>query len=509
MRRLRKLRKSRSSRDDANRTMQRDPLVTRNDKATAERLDSVEKQIRYINGIDSLMPIRNWKHIKETLLWKFGADDDPDKIRLQKESDRCHEYLMNWKAERQRGSRLCSGDSGDITFTDESTSHNVIVHETGVVRNCSLSHLIQPALDSETVHERDMVIQSVPVAEVSVQSETILKKHVFAETGHEDELTQEERLVAEMSLKGPDLVKRMALTTLDSVFKASGAETEEAVVMVTEDTFFPLEQNMILLQEHKFVQQICSSPAVLVVSDSMAFLGGTVIIDAENVEVACVHQLCDLKFLPSQTEQKTCVKTWMFKFKPLNLLRVLLQLDSNYVTEETERSKLLAVTTRHDFKDLIQLFLCDLIYKVKHKWRVKNLELVSASEFLVAVAICSQVTDKADVGAEHTWGFNWNLFMEERLWQNLERQSMHCWKVCVFVWIRRLRVGSGNVLLDSLFFPCLELYHTCLRVKGIRLMLQLQMRHMLQALQDLLVGVRELQVKHKWRGCADLGVFNS
>lgn len=29
---------------------------------------------------------------------------------------------------------------------------------------------------------------------------------------------QEERLVAEMSLKGPDLVKRMALTTLDSVF---------------------------------------------------------------------------------------------------------------------------------------------------------------------------------------------------------------------------------------------------------------------------------------------------
>ncbi|KAL0771863.1 hypothetical protein Bca101_037014 [Brassica carinata] len=451
------------------------------------------------------MPIRNWKHIKETLLWKFGADDDPDKIRLQKESDRCHEYLMNWKAERQRGSRLCSGDSGDITFTDESTSHNVIVHETGVVRNCSLSHLIQPALDSETVHERDMVIQSVPVAEVSVQSETILKKHVFAETGHEDELSKEK----------------------EAEQKASGAETEEAVVMVTEDTFFPLEQNMILLQEHKFVQQICSSPAVLVVSDSMAFLGGTVIIDAENVEVACVHQLCDLKFLPSQTEQKTCVKTWMFKFKPLNLLRVLLQLDSNYVTEETERSKLLAVTTRHDFKDLIQLFLCDLIYKVKHKWRVKNLELVSASEFLVAVAICSQVTDKADVGAEHTWGFNWNLFMEERLWQNLERQSMHCWKVCVFVWIRRLRVGSGNVLLDSLFFPCLELYHTCLRVKGIRLMLQLQMRHMLQALQDLLVGVRELQSKlvgklvfEGWsihenndvladRGCADLGVFNS
>ncbi|KAF2594126.1 hypothetical protein F2Q70_00044807 [Brassica cretica] len=212
------------SRDDANKTIQRDPLVTRNDKATAERLDSVKKQIvtiredssavmgivtvsvfpdvdlrqwiswmehyfdwkgltdfeklhmaygfivdeaeRYINGIDSLMPIRNWKHMKETLLWKFGADDDPDKIRLQKESDRCHEYLMNWKAESQRGSRLCSGDSGDITFTDESTSHNAIVHETGVVRNCSLSDLIQPALDSETVHERDMVIQTVPAAEV-------------------------------------------------------------------------------------------------------------------------------------------------------------------------------------------------------------------------------------------------------------------------------------------------------------------------------------------------------
>ncbi|KAH0943678.1 hypothetical protein HID58_003315, partial [Brassica napus] len=109
-------------------------------------------------------------------------------IRMKASYDRGHKAFLEWEADKRRRSRLCSGDSGDITCTDESTSHNAIVHETGVVRNCSLSDLIQPALDSETVHESDMVIHTVPAAEVSVQSETILEKDVFAETGHEDEL---------------------------------------------------------------------------------------------------------------------------------------------------------------------------------------------------------------------------------------------------------------------------------------------------------------------------------
>ena len=526
------------SRDDANKTMQRDPLVTRNDKATAEQLDSVEKQIatigedssavmgivtvpvfpdvdlrqwiswmehyfarkgltdfeklhmaygfivdeaeRYISGIDSLRPIRSWKHMKETLLWQFGADDDPEKIRMKASYDRGHKAFLEWEADKRRRSRLCSGDSGDITFTDESTSHNAIVHETRVVRNCSLSDLIQPALDSEMVHERDMVIQTVPAAEVSVQSETILEKDVFAETGHEDELStekeaeqvskslciaaQEERLVAEMSLDGPDMVKTMALATVDGVSlsssdwhvsrseaaqeaevelkpaslqemehqagvkleisanscveqfdssletvsnfslveekltdrmnsrkksvhetglvsndclvpdcsspaimlqRASRSESQkEAVVLVKDDTLIPLEQNMDSLQEHQLVQQIYSPPPVFKESDSVKFLGGTVIIDAENVENACVSRLCGqrLRRVPSKKRERKCLKTRKFKYKLLNLMRIMLQMDSNQVIDEKDQKKLLTVTRRQDSKYVIQLLLGILKY---------------------------------------------------------------------------------------------------------------------------------------------------
>ncbi|KAH0909244.1 hypothetical protein HID58_032565, partial [Brassica napus] len=90
--------------------------------------------------------------------------------------DRGHKAFLEWEADKRRRSRLCSGDSGDITFTVESTSHNAIVHETGVVRNCSLSDLIQPALDSETVHERVRVIQTVPAAEESAGTVKGLQK---------------------------------------------------------------------------------------------------------------------------------------------------------------------------------------------------------------------------------------------------------------------------------------------------------------------------------------------
>ncbi|CAN7011012.1 unnamed protein product, partial [Brassica rapa subsp. trilocularis] len=546
--------------------MQRDPLVTRNDKATAERLDSVEKQIatigedssavmgivtvpvfpdvdlrqwiswmehyfarkgltdfeklhmaygfivdeaeRYISGIDSLRPIRSWKHMKETLLWQFGADDDPEKIRMKASYDRGHKAFLEWEADKRRRSRLCSGDSGDITFTDESTSHNAIVHETGVVRNCSLSDLIQPALDSETVHERDMVIQTVPAAEVSVQSDTILEKDVFAETGHEDELStekeaeqvskslciaaQEEKLVAEMSLDGPDMVKLMALATVDGVSvsssdwhvsrseaaqeaevelkpaslqemehqagvkleisanscveqfdssletvsnfslveekltdrmnsskksvhetglvsndclvpdcsspaimlqRASRSESQkEAVVLVTDDTLIPLEQNMDSLQE-QLVQQIYSPPPVFKESDSVKFLGGTVIIDAENVENACVCRLCGqrLRRVPSKKRERKCLKTRKFKYKLLNLMRIMLQMDSNQVIDEKDQKKLLTVTMRQDSKYVIQLLLGVLKYHVKHKWRVKHFKPVSDSEGCV-----DQLADEND-----------------------------------------------------------------------------------------------------------------
>lgn len=52
---------------------------------------------RYINSINLIMPIRSWKEMKETLMLKFGADEDPEKTRLKIYLDRCHDYVMNWK----------------------------------------------------------------------------------------------------------------------------------------------------------------------------------------------------------------------------------------------------------------------------------------------------------------------------------------------------------------------------------------------------------------------------
>lgn len=93
---------------------------------------------------------------------------------------RSQEAFLNWKAEKRRGFRLCSDDLVDIFFPDESTSHNAIVPEIGVVRN--------------------------PSPPVSVQSETILEKDVYAEIDHEEEMVSQVSIVDELSLNMEDKV---------------------------------------------------------------------------------------------------------------------------------------------------------------------------------------------------------------------------------------------------------------------------------------------------------------
>ncbi|WZZ07638.1 hypothetical protein YC2023_093559 [Brassica napus] len=238
------------SRDDANKTMQRDPLVTRNDKATAERLDSVEKQIatigedssavmgivtvlvfpdvdlrqwiswmehyfarkgltdfeklhmaygfivdeaeRYISGIDSLMPIRSWKHMKETLLWQFGADDDPEKIRMKASYDRGHKAFLEWEADKRRRSQFCSGDAGVITFTAESTSHNAIV-STSSNKSVFATKMVKKKITSPTVEEvsgdypvhghfsPDIILMEESLPEAAQEAEVNLQEDSFHE----------------------------------------------------------------------------------------------------------------------------------------------------------------------------------------------------------------------------------------------------------------------------------------------------------------------------------------
>ncbi|KAF3537235.1 hypothetical protein F2Q69_00022485 [Brassica cretica] len=44
--------------------------------------------------IDSLKPISSWNEMKETLLLRFGEDDDPEKIKLENEDRRSREQLI-------------------------------------------------------------------------------------------------------------------------------------------------------------------------------------------------------------------------------------------------------------------------------------------------------------------------------------------------------------------------------------------------------------------------------
>ncbi|KAL0700646.1 hypothetical protein Bca4012_056768 [Brassica carinata] len=151
--------------------MQRDPLVTRNDKATAEQFDSVATQIatigteakledsspvmgivevpvfpyvglrqwiswmehyfarkglnefeklhmadgfiegepaKYLASIEKYFPIRSWEELKTKLIWEFGADDDQEKIIMKARRARSHEAFLTWKAEKRRDSSLCS-----------------------------------------------------------------------------------------------------------------------------------------------------------------------------------------------------------------------------------------------------------------------------------------------------------------------------------------------------------------------------------------------------------------
>ncbi|WZZ12895.1 hypothetical protein YC2023_105984 [Brassica napus] len=561
----------RVSRDDANKTMQRDPLVTRNDKATAERLDSVEKQIatigedssavmgivtvpvfpdvdlrqwiswmehyfarkgltdfeklhmaygfivdeaeRYISGIDSLRPIRSWKHMKETLLWQFGADDDPEKIRMKASYDRGHKAFLEWEADKRRRSRLCSGDSGDITFTDESTSHNAIVHETGVVRNCSLSDLIQPALDSETVHERVRVIQTVPAAEVSVQSETILEKDVFAETGHEDEAekeaeqvskslciaAQEERLVAEMSLKGPDLVKTMALTTLDSVSVSSSdghVSSSEAA------------------QEAEVELKPASLPGMEQQADVKREISDSACVEQPDLflEKAPSSSLVDRKLKEALHSRKESAGT----VKGLQKLSGLLQAQLCHVQMKS--------------LDVITLLTSEQQTLEPKRRSSKSWHFKYKAE---NVGLCKQYNHVLYYAC-------WILHMRDWLRQRKDGQCLKFWHsrfpcvpVLAEIWrslckiitqgenkavagmsqcenlaitlilvihtFERFRVENGSVWISSMILPCHVLYHTYLMSKRTGQMFLFQMPQILQVLQHFLVGEGEFHVKHKWR----------
>lgn len=71
--------------------------------------------------IDSLKPINSWKEMKETLLLRFGEDDDPEKIKLENEDRRSREQLIE-RLEKTKSEILqeTSTNLEEVTLSSES-----------------------------------------------------------------------------------------------------------------------------------------------------------------------------------------------------------------------------------------------------------------------------------------------------------------------------------------------------------------------------------------------------
>ncbi|KAL0729057.1 hypothetical protein Bca4012_025150 [Brassica carinata] len=343
---------------------------------------------RYINSINSIMPIRNWKEMKETLLLRFGADDDPEKIKLQIESDRCLENVMNWKPQKisatiqkklRENDKKLKIELHSALGSLDTVSNRDVVYETEVeqvtkspllgeseeklvaemslnvpdmvkkmalatVDGASVSSSHWPVSSSEAAQEAEVELKLASLQEMEHQAG--VKRDISADSCVEqtdssletvsnfslvvekltDRMNSSKESVPETCLVSNDCLVPNCLLPAIMFQRASHSETEqETGVVVMEDTMIPLEQNMDSLQEHQLVQQIYSPSPVLEESDSVKFLGGTVIINAENVKVACVHRLCDHKFqrVPSKIRQWKCVKTWKFKFKRRSISKMV------------------------------------------------------------------------------------------------------------------------------------------------------------------------------------------
>uniref|UniRef100_M4DDQ7 Uncharacterized protein n=1 Tax=Brassica campestris TaxID=3711 RepID=M4DDQ7_BRACM len=194
------------SRDDANKTMQRDPLVTRNNKATAERLDSVEKQIATIGEDSSAVmgivtvpvfpdvDLRQWISWMEHYFARKGLTDF-EKLHMaygfivdEAESHQNDDYKLgmislnlsgtvrSWLAGMLRRKKIknwadfkqqllaqfdpamsCSA----VDVKDESTFLSEGVHETEVEKHSTAVEAVSLSSVTE-VHQQDLGCQIVP-----------------------------------------------------------------------------------------------------------------------------------------------------------------------------------------------------------------------------------------------------------------------------------------------------------------------------------------------------------
>ncbi|CAN7025852.1 unnamed protein product, partial [Brassica rapa subsp. trilocularis] len=336
---------------------------------------------------------KDWSDFKLQLLERFGhvRSCSSVAVKLKDESSCSSEAVPEIKLVKKTASP-----------TEEDVSAELETEETSPYVADSLCEIDQTAC-LRCEHEAIEIVQNTDslkpfgsVKECSPRvvmvTQTEREKDKFHATDQEEELVQEkdESTLINEAVRETELVGKLNSPLVEAIDMKAYEETEE---MVPQDSLNALEQQTGLFLRHDFVKENYSSAPVLEEIDSVQFLRETVIIDEENLEIACVSRLCGhrLRRVPIKKRQRKGLKTWKFKYKPLSLLRIMLQMNSKQVTDERKHKELLTVKRRQDSKYGRQLFLGVLTYHVNHKWRVKHFTPVSDSEGCV-----DQLVDEND-----------------------------------------------------------------------------------------------------------------
>ncbi|WZY85681.1 hypothetical protein YC2023_032065 [Brassica napus] len=480
------------SRNVANRMMQRDQLVTQNYKATAEQLDSVEKQIatigedssavmgivtvpvfpdvdlrqwiswmehyfarkgltdfeklhmafgfivdeaeRYIIGIDSLTPIRNWKHMKEMLLLKFGADDDPEKMILNAESHRSynghHVELPVFDGVNPE-SWIVQADMYYSHQNDDYKLGMISLNLSGTVRSWLAGMLRRKKIKNWADFKQQLLAQFDPAmscSAVDVKDESIILSEGVHETEVEKHSTAVEAVsltsVAEVHQKDlvceivPETVMVKQTVSCDLVAgvqqkELNHAMAQETNMLIKKDSLAATDQEMDLHCENGHVSSYhageVSQKADSVVSNEVVH---EIEESAEQTEeklqmpqawTAISKLTCVKRNRGSHKwEQGKCVKTWKFKFKNMNLQDWYNTMHWRKMRQPHMPGVMFKRQMKRTLLGLKQFAFREEKFQVKHKWRFRKLPHTFLLSFGVEQLIKENASELFAVGRRIT-----------------------------------------------------------------------------------------------------------
>ncbi|KAF3537238.1 hypothetical protein F2Q69_00022482 [Brassica cretica] len=440
---------------------------------------------RYINRFSSIMPIRSWKELRETLLLRFGADDDLEKIQLQIESDRCLELSNRGVVSETELEQVTK-----LPLLEEFEEKSVA--EMSLTGPDRLKKRALATVDDMSVSSSDWHVSS---------SEAAQEAEIEKQTATMEEVNEREQQAGVKREISADSCVEQSDSSLETVPKIS-----PVVGKLKEDVHSRLESTLIngLVHETALVKRTtsqtgkevfvrfgdcqvisCSSPQLMLKQDSFLNAIQELEIMLQNDSLYEIDQKVTNSSTTEATEENLCTekqrrfpKAWKFKFKSKHFQRLWLQSCSQYQSE------------------VVQPLSCSIVFEQHHTEHKEMLFLHEIDrEMIDGPALYDMLRNSTD-SDEGDW-----------LLQNTDGKAVQWWKVCFSVWIERLRslckimmqFGNGSELVDSSILPRHALEQSKLLIMNTRQMRTLWLSGSLQALRHFQVGDGRLQVKHRWK----------